>query len=98
MWQAEARSYLRVTAIYTVGFYLLPKTMGRTGRFIYDGLRLISFGFKQKQITQTLCKNPTLFWLQSVTSLRPPTASQWAAVRIKAYIGDIRNPLGVIPD
>ena len=28
---------------------------------------------------------------------RPPTASQWAAVRIKAYIGDIRSPIGVIP-
>ena len=27
----------------------------------------------------------------------PPTASQWAAVRTKAYIGDIRNPIGVIP-
>ena len=39
------RSYLRVTAISSVGFYSLPKKMGRTGRFIYDGLRLISFGF-----------------------------------------------------
>ena len=28
------------------GFYSLPKIMGRTGRFIYDGLRLISFGLK----------------------------------------------------
>ena len=27
-----------------------------------------------------------------------PTAPQWAAVRIKAYIGDIRNPIGVIPE
>ena len=39
-----------------------------------------------------------LFWSQSVTSPRPPTAPQWTAVRIKAYIGDIRNPIGVIPD
>ena len=38
-----------------------------------------------------------LFWSQSITSPRPPTAPQWAAVRIKAYIGDIRNPIGVIP-
>ena len=38
-----------------------------------------------------------LFWSQSVTSPRPPAAPQWAAVRIKAYIGDIRNPIGVIP-
>ena len=27
----------------------------------------------------------------------PPTASQWAAVRIKAYNRDIHNPLEVIP-
>ena len=33
-----------------------------------------------------------------VASPCPPTASQWAVLRIKAYIGDIRNPIGVIPE
>ena len=33
-----------------------------------------------------------------VAVLRPPVTSQRAAVRIKAYIWDIRNPLGVIPE
>ena len=47
--EGAGRSYLRVTAIYTVGFYLLPKIMGRTGRFVYDGLQLNSLGCKQKQ-------------------------------------------------
>ena len=41
----NGRSFLRVTAISSVGFYSLPEKMGRTGCFIYDGLRLISFGF-----------------------------------------------------
>ena len=34
----RSRSYLRVAAIYVVGFYSLPKKMGRTGHGIYDGL------------------------------------------------------------
>ena len=32
-----------------------------------------------------------------VASPCPPTASQWAVLRIKAYIGAIRKPIGVIP-
>ena len=39
-----------------------------------------------------------MFWSQSVTTPRPPTASQWAAVQIKAYDRDIRNPIGEIPE
>ena len=44
-----------------------------------------------------MCKNPTLFWSQSVTPLRPPTASQWAAVRITTEACRRSNPHGVIP-
>ena len=60
-------------------------------------MRLLSLGCKQKQKTQTMCKNPTLFWSQSVTPLRPPTASQWAAVRITTEACRRSNPHGVIP-
>ena len=53
------RSYLkRVVDIPNVGFYSLPKIMGRTGRFIYDGLRLISLGFKQKQKNTNIVQKP----------------------------------------
>ena len=45
--------FLRVKVIAKVGFYSLPKIMGRTSRFIND--------------ETTLCRNPKLFWLQSVT-------------------------------
>ena len=45
--------FLRVKVIAKVGFYSLPKIMGRTSRFIYN--------------ETTLCRNPKLFWLQSVT-------------------------------
>ena len=38
----------RVKFTPDVGFYSLPKKMGRTCRFTYDGLRLISLGFKTK--------------------------------------------------
>ena len=78
--------------------YSLPKKRGRTGHFKNDGLRLISLGCKQKQKTQTMCKKPTLFWSQSVTPLRPPTASQWAAVRITTEACCRCNPHGVIPE
>ena len=44
-----------------------------------------------------MCKQPTLFWSQSVTPLRPPTASQWAAVRITTEACRRSNPHGVIP-
>ena len=42
------RSSFRVTDIANVGFHSLPKIMGRTGRYINDGLRLISFGLQVK--------------------------------------------------
>ena len=87
----------RVTDIPNVGFYSLPQKMGRTGRFINDGLRLISLGCKQKQKKHKHCKNPTLVLSQSVTSPRPPTASQWAAVRITTEACRHSNPLEVIP-
>ena len=32
-----------------------------------------------------------------VAVLRPPVTSQQLAARIKAYVGDICNPIGVIP-
>ena len=44
-----------------------------------------------------MCKNPTLFWSQCVTPLRPPTASQWAAVRITTEACRRSNPHEVIP-
>ena len=47
-----------VTDIPNVGFYSLPKIMGRTGRFIYDGLRLISLGCKQKQKNTNIVQKP----------------------------------------
>ena len=53
------RSYSkRVVDIPNVGFYSLPKIMGRTGRFIYDGLRLISLGCKQKQKNTNIVQKP----------------------------------------
>ena len=56
---ALCRSYSkRVVDIPNVGFYSLPKIMGRTGRFIYDGLRLISLGFKQKQKNTNIVQKP----------------------------------------
>ena len=48
----------RVTDIPNVGFYSLPKKMGRTGRFINDGLRLISLGCKQKQKNTNTVQKP----------------------------------------
>ena len=48
----------RVIDIPNVGFYSLPKIMGRTGRFIYDGLRLISLGSKQKQKNTNIVQKP----------------------------------------
>ena len=55
----QCRSYLkRVADIPNVGFYSLPKIMGRTGRFIYDGLRLISLGCKQKQKNTNIVQKP----------------------------------------
>ena len=47
-----------VTDIPVVGFYSLPKKMGRTGRFINDGLRLISLGCKQKQKNTNTVQKP----------------------------------------
>ena len=47
-----------VTDIPVVGFYSLPKKMGRTGRFINDGLRLISLGSKQKQKNTNTVQKP----------------------------------------
>ena len=44
--------------IPNVGFYSLPKIMGRTGRFIYDGLRLVSLGSKQKQKNTNIVQKP----------------------------------------
>ena len=44
-----------------------------------------------------MCKKPPLFWSKSVTPLRPPTASQWAAVRITTEACRRSNPHGVIP-
>ena len=41
-----------------------------------------------------MCKNPTLFWSRSVTPLRPPTASQWASVRITTEACSRSNPDG----
>ena len=85
----------RVTDIPNVGFYSLPKKMGRTGHFINDGLRLISLGCKQKQkTTNTVQKTNTVL----VASPRPPFSSQWVAVRIKAYIGDKFNPIQLTPE
>ena len=55
----SCRSYSkRVVDIPNVGFYSLPKIMGRTGRFIYDGLRLISLGCKQKQKNTNIVQKP----------------------------------------
>ena len=55
----DSRSYSkRVVDIPNVGFYSLPKIMGRTGRFIYDGLRLISLGCKQKQKNTNIVQKP----------------------------------------
>ena len=51
-------SFKRVLFIPNVGFYSLPKIMGRTGRFIYDGLRLISLGCKQKQKNTNIVQKP----------------------------------------
>ena len=68
--------------------------MGRTGRFIYDGLRLISFGLQVNTKKHKHCaKAQDCFGRNS----RPPTASQWAAVRIKAYIGHKFNPIELTP-
>ena len=87
----------RVIFIPDVGFYSLPKIKGRTGRFIYDGLRLISFGLQVNTKKHKHCaKAQDCFGRNS----RPPTASQWAAVRIKAYWVDRGNPQatpGLIP-
>ena len=56
---AETRNYsMGVTDIPVVGFYSLPKKMGRTGRFINDGLRLISLGSKQKQKNTNTVQKP----------------------------------------
>ena len=53
------RSYSkRVVDIPNVGFYSLPKIMGRTGRFIYDGLRLISLGFNTKTKNTNIVQKP----------------------------------------
>ena len=69
------------------GFYLLPKKRAETGRLINGGLRLNSLGCKQKcKNTNTVQKRNTVL----VAVLRLPVTSQRAAVRIKAYIGDIR--------
>ena len=76
----------RVKFTPDVGFYSLPKIMGRTSRFIYDGLRLISFGLQVKTKKHKHCAKTQDC---SGRNSRPPTVSQWAAVRIKAYIGDI---------
>ena len=48
----------RVTDIPNVGFYSLPKKMGRTGPFINDGLRLISLGCKQKEKNTNTVQKP----------------------------------------
>ena len=83
-------SFKRVLFIPNVGFYSLPKIMGRTSRFIYDGLRLISFGLQPNTKEHKHCvKAQDCFGRNSC----PPTASQRTAVRIKAYIGDKFNPL-----
>ena len=89
-WQYTGQEFLnRVVFIPNVGFYSLPKIMGRTGHFINDGLRLISFGLQVKTKKHKHCvKAQDCFGRNS----RPPTASQWAAVRIKAYWVDRGNP------
>ena len=59
----ESRKYSNgVTDMLPFGTYSLPKKRGRTGRLIYDGLRLFSWGCMQNKKTQTLCKNIILFW------------------------------------
>ena len=63
--------------------------MGRTGRYIYDGLRLISLGFKTITKNTNIVQKPNTVL---VASPCPPTVSQWAAVRIKAYLVDRGNP------
>ena len=63
--------------------------MGRTGRFIYDGLRLISFGLQVNTKKHKHCaKAQDCFGRNS----RPPIASQWAAVRITTEACRRKNP------
>ena len=81
--------FQRVKDIPDVGFYSLPKKMGRTSHFIYDGLRLISLGCNTKTKNTNIVQKPNTVL---VASPCPPTASQWAALRIKAYLVDRGNP------
>ena len=78
-----------VKFIPNVGFYSMPKIVGRTGRFIYDGLRLISFGQQPNTKNHKHCvKAQDCFGRNS----RPPIASQWAAVRITTEACRRKNP------
>ena len=72
-WGYRYRSYSkRVVDIPNVGFYSLPKIMGRTGRFIYDGLRLISLGCKQKQKNTNNVQKPNTVLVAVCHSPSPP--------------------------
>ena len=50
--------FQRVKDIPDVGFYSLPKKMGRTSHFIYDGLRLISLGCNTKTKNTNIVQKP----------------------------------------
>ena len=54
--------------------------MGRIGRFIYDGLRLISLGCKQKQKNTNIVQNPNTVLVAVRHFPRPTLATQRAVV------------------
>ena len=75
-----------------VGFYSLPRMIGRIGRFIYDATNQFLLQHKSKKHEHCAKTQHCFGRSRSLPPVgRPPTASQWAAVRIKTYIGDIRN-------